>query len=71
MAPEKKANPYPLPGMQVGPGLKIRLAMGMADEMTGEPATLTDENRQFLLSYHRQCVCNSNCEGRHDHRILF
>ena len=48
MAQDAVFNPSPLPDLQVGPGLKFRLAMDMAKAMTGEDAPLIDSRRPFF-----------------------
>ena len=57
---EVVTNPESIPQIQVGPLLKLYLAMDITEEMTGEAVSLTDDNHPFCMSYHLKVVCNSN-----------
>ena len=62
-------NTYPAPQMQLGPGFRIRTAIGVA-AVEGVDTPQTDNGCQFNLSYHLKGVCNTHCGGQHLHRPL-
>ena len=64
-------NPNPLPHLQVGPGFRLRKLMEQATIATGSPVLQTADGRPFCLTYHLKGVCNSNCGGRHAHRMIY
>ena len=45
-------------------------SMDQAAIATGTPVPLTTDSRPFFKSYHLKGVRNSNCGGRHAHRML-
>ena len=67
---EEVSNLAPIPQLQVGPTFKIYLAMDTAEEMKGEDAPCTDDNRPLCMSYHLKGVCSLNCDRQHAYSRL-
>ena len=64
------ANPYPIQKLQEDQSFKLRLAMEMAEKMTGEAMPPTYNSRPFCMSYRLKGVCSYNYGGRNTHRFL-
>ena len=67
---ESVENKAPITQIKVGTSFKLRLAMEMAEQMTGDVTMRIDKGSALCMSYHPKGVCKSNYGRQHAHKRL-